>query len=48
MAYLTTAALMMLALGLVLSRYSVNEAERFYARFLIVSAVIFAVMAECL
>ena len=45
MSYLVTLAVVMFALGLVLARYSVNDAERFFARFMMGGAVIFAVIA---
>ena len=45
MTYLLIAAVVMFALGLVLARYSVNDAERFFARFMMGGAVIFAVLA---
>ena len=45
MSYLVTLAVVMFALGLVLARYSVNDAERFFARFMMGGAVIFAVLA---
>ena len=45
MRYLVVLALVMFALGLVLARYSVDAAERFFAKFLMMGAVIFAVIA---
>ena len=45
MSYLVTLAVVMFALGLVLARYSVNDAERFFARFMMGGAVVFAVIA---